>query len=81
MKDWGSTAYEGLKTAIQGIYDCSGIFQPLQSAAGVLLTISKVVDVHAPRCGRLKWRTPSCVLCGVTAEAAQSIYRNAVVAD
>ena len=47
MKDWGSTAYEGLKTAIQGIYDCSGIFPPLQTTAGVLLTISKVVDVRA----------------------------------
>ena len=45
MKEWGSTAYEGLKTAIQGIYDCSGIFPPLQATAGVLLTISKVVDV------------------------------------
>ena len=47
MKEWGSTAYEGLKTAIQGIYDCSGIFPPLQTTAGVLLTISKVVDVRA----------------------------------
>jgi hypothetical protein len=46
MKEWGSTAYEGLKTAIQGIYDCSGIFPPLQTTAGVLLTISKVVDVR-----------------------------------
>ena len=45
MKEWGSTAYEGLKTAIQGIYDCSGIFPPLQATAGVLLMISKVVDV------------------------------------
>ena len=46
MKDWGSTAYEGLKTVIQGVYDCSGIFPPLQSTAGVLLTISKAVDVR-----------------------------------
>ena len=49
MKDWGSTAYEGLKTVIQGVYDCSGIFPPLQTTAGVLLTISKAVDV----CGSL----------------------------
>ena len=43
MKEWGITAYEGLKTAIQGIYDCSGIFPPLQTTAGVLLTISKLL--------------------------------------
>ena len=46
MKECGSTAFEGLKTAIQGVYDCSGIFPPLQTTAGVLLTISKVVDVR-----------------------------------
>ena len=46
MKEWRSTAYEGLKTAIQGIYDCSGSFPLLQMTAGVFLTISKVVDVR-----------------------------------
>ena len=46
MKAFGSTAYEGLKTAIQGVYDCSGVFPPLQTAAGVLLTICNVVDVR-----------------------------------
>ena len=45
MKARGSTAYEGLKTAIQGVYDCSAIFPPLHTTAGVLLTICKVVDV------------------------------------
>ena len=45
MKEWGSTTYEGLKTAILRIYDCSGLFPPLQATAGVLLTISKVVCV------------------------------------
>jgi hypothetical protein len=50
MKEWGSTAYEGLKTAIQGIYDYSGIFPPLQATAGVILTISKVVDVRMDLC-------------------------------
>ena len=50
MKEWGSTAYEGLKMAIQGIYDCSSIFPPLHTAAGVLLTISKVVDVRGSMC-------------------------------
>ena len=46
MKECGSTAYEGLKMAIQGIHDFSGSFPPLQTAAGVLLTISKLVDVR-----------------------------------
>ena len=46
MKDWGSTAYEGLKMTIQGIYDFSGSFPPLQTTAGALLTISKAVDVR-----------------------------------
>ena len=55
MKEWGSTAYEGLKTAIQGIYDCSGSFPPLQTTAGVLLTISKVVDVRGPMCYTCKY--------------------------
>ena len=55
MKECGSTAYEGLKTAIQGIYDCSGIFPPLQAAAGVLLTISKVVDVRGSMCSTCKY--------------------------
>ena len=55
MKEWGSTAYEGLKMAIQGIYDCSGIFPPLQAAAGVLLTISKVVDVRGSMCSKCKY--------------------------
>ena len=54
MKEWGSTAYEGLKTAIQGIYDCSGIFPPLQTTAGVLLTISKAVDVSGSVCSTCK---------------------------
>ena len=50
MKEWGSTTYEGLKTAIQGIYDCSGMFPPLHTTAGVLLTISKIVDVRGSLC-------------------------------
>ena len=55
MKEGGSTAYEGLKTAIQGIYDCSDIFLPLKTAAGVFLTISKVVDVHGFICFTCKY--------------------------
>ena len=50
MKAYGSTTYEGLKTAIQGVYDCSGAFPPLQTAAGVLLTICNVVDVSGSMC-------------------------------
>jgi hypothetical protein len=54
MTEWGSTTYEGLKTAIQGIYDCSGIFPPLQTTAAVLLTICKVVDVRGSICSALR---------------------------
>ena len=50
MKAYGSTAYKGLKTAIQGVYDLSGAFPPLQTAAGVLLTICNVVDVSGSMC-------------------------------
>ena len=53
-KECGSTAYEGLKTAIQGIYECSGIFPPLETTAGGLLTISKVVDVCGSTCSTCK---------------------------
>ena len=55
MKEWRSTAYEGLKTAIQGIYDCSVSFPPLQATAGVLLMISKVVDVRGSMCSMCKY--------------------------
>ena len=54
MKECGSTAYEGLKTAIQGIYDYSSSFPPLQTAAGVLLKISKAVDVRGSMCSTCK---------------------------
>ena len=55
MREWGSTAYEGLKTAIQRIYDYSGSIPPLQTTAGVLLTISKVVDVRRSMCSTCKY--------------------------
>ena len=54
MNEWGSTTYDGLKTAIQGIYDFSGTVPPLQTTAGVLLTISKVVDVRGSVCSTCK---------------------------
>ena len=54
MKEYGSAAYEGLKMVIQGIYDFSGSFPPLQTTAGVLLTISKVVDVCGSLCSTCK---------------------------
>ena len=50
MKGCGSTAYEGLKTAIQGVYDYSGIFPLLQTPAAVPLTLCKVVDVRGSMC-------------------------------
>jgi hypothetical protein len=55
MKEWGDTAYEGLKLAIQGIYDCSGSFPPLQTTAGVFLTICHVVDVRGSMCVTCKY--------------------------
>ena len=42
----GSVVYEGLKTVLQGLYDCSDMFLPLKAAAGSLLTIFKIVDVR-----------------------------------
>jgi len=42
----GSVVYEGLKTVLQGLYDCSDMFLPLKTAAGSLLTIFKIVDVR-----------------------------------
>ena len=47
----GSVVYEGLKTVLQGLYDCSDMFLPLKAAAGGLLTIFKIVDV----CGFEIW--------------------------
>jgi len=41
----GSVVYEGLKTVLQGLYDCSDMFLPLKAAAGGLLTIFKIIDV------------------------------------
>ena len=55
MKEWGSATYEGLKTAIQGIYECSSIFPPLQATAGVFLTISQTVDVSGSICSTCKY--------------------------
>ena len=42
----GSVVYEGLKTVLQGLYDCSDMFTPLKTATGGLLTIFKIVDVR-----------------------------------
>jgi hypothetical protein len=41
----GSVAYEGLKTVVDGLYDCSDMFLPLKTAAGVFRTITKIVEV------------------------------------
>ncbi|KIM36379.1 hypothetical protein M413DRAFT_292435 [Hebeloma cylindrosporum] len=40
----GSVAYEGLKTVLQGVFDCSDAFLPLKSVSGGLLAIFKIVD-------------------------------------
>jgi hypothetical protein len=46
MQAAGSVAYEGLKTVLQGLYDCSDIFLPLKTTAGGLLTVIKIIDVR-----------------------------------
>jgi len=46
MQAVGSVAYEGLKTVLQGLYDCSDMFLPLKTVAGGLLTVIKIIDVR-----------------------------------
>src|SRR5437016_3765475 len=41
----GSVVYEGLKTVVKGLYDCSDMFLPLKTAAGGILTIIDFVEV------------------------------------
>jgi len=50
MQAVGSVAYEGLKTVLQGLYDCSDMFLPLKTAAGGLLTVIKIIDVCGSIC-------------------------------
>jgi len=42
----GSLVYEGLKTVLQGLCDCSDMFLPLKTATGGLLAVFKIVDVR-----------------------------------
>ncbi|THU80992.1 WD40 repeat-like protein [Dendrothele bispora CBS 962.96] len=44
IKEGGSTAHAGLTQVVEGLYDCSDMFLPLKTAAGVFLTIDKVYD-------------------------------------
>ena len=41
----GSVVYEGFKTVLKGLYDCSDMFLPLKTAAGGILTIIEFVEV------------------------------------
>jgi len=41
----GSVVYEGLKTVLQGLNDCSNMCPPLRTAVGMFLTIIKFVEV------------------------------------
>jgi len=41
----GSVVYQGFKTVVEGLYDCSDMFLPLKTAAGGILTIIKFVEV------------------------------------
>ncbi|KAF5324287.1 hypothetical protein D9619_011432 [Psilocybe cf. subviscida] len=40
----GEALYEGLKEVVDALYDCSDIFLPLKTAAGVFRTITKFVE-------------------------------------
>jgi hypothetical protein len=42
----GSLVYEGLKTVLQVLCDCSDMFLPLKTATGGLLAVFKIVDVR-----------------------------------
>jgi hypothetical protein len=46
MHEVGSAAYAGFTAIVQGLYDCSDMFLPLKTAAGIFLTISGVVEVR-----------------------------------
>jgi hypothetical protein len=41
-----SAFYEGFKTVVEGLYDCSDMFLPLKTVAGGILKIIKVVEVR-----------------------------------
>ena len=41
----GSVVYEGFKTVLKGLHDCSDMFLPLKTAAGGILTIIEFVEV------------------------------------
>ena len=45
VKAVGSVVYEGFKTVLEGLYDCSDMLLPLKTAAGGILTIIKFVEV------------------------------------
>ena len=50
VKEVGGTAYAGLTTIVQSLYDCSDMFLPLKTATGVFLTIDKVASVRKTHC-------------------------------
>ena len=44
-KEVGSIVYEGMKIVVKGLYDCSGMFAPLKTVAGGILTFIELVEV------------------------------------
>ncbi|KAF7344134.1 Mycorrhiza-induced WD40-repeat domain protein [Mycena venus] len=44
VKEGAGTVFEGLKTVIKGLYDCSDMFLPLKTGAGVFLSICNVIE-------------------------------------
>ena len=47
VKDGMGIAINGLEAVAQGIYDCSDMFPPLKTVAGIFLTIKKTINVRA----------------------------------
>lgn len=46
MGEVSSAAYAGLTAIVQGLYDCSDMFLPLKTAAGIFLTVSGIAEVR-----------------------------------
>jgi hypothetical protein len=46
MADLDSTGFQGLKTTLQLVESVSGVFPPLKSAAGGLLRVIDIMEVH-----------------------------------
>jgi hypothetical protein len=51
----GGVVYEGLKTVVDVLYECSDAFPPLKTAAAIFQKITKFVEVCALMCDIDPW--------------------------